>query len=88
MLVKKRGNQRIAKCGREKRIFDLIFHLVWHKEEEVKIMICPLLCIKPDNTMISIGQCIEAACAWWITDSSTGTGKCAICRMGEYAAKQ
>lgn len=54
-------------------------------------MICPLLYIKPDNTMVSVGQCMEEACAWWITDSSTtgtSTGKCAICQLGESAAKQ
>jgi predicted RNA-binding Zn ribbon-like protein len=49
-------------------------------------MFCPLLCIKPDNIMVSVGQCMEEACAWWIIDNSTG--KCAICQMGEYAAKQ
>ena len=49
-------------------------------------MFCPLLCIKPDNnTMVSVGQCMKEACAWWITDNNTG--KCAICQMGVYAAK-
>jgi len=47
-------------------------------------MFCPLLCIKPDNTMVSVGQCMKEACAWWIIDN--GLGKCAICQMGEYAA--
>ena len=52
-------------------------------------MFCPLLCLKPDNTMISVGQCVKEACAWWIADSSAGNlGKCAICLMGAYAAKQ
>ena len=50
-------------------------------------MFCPLLCIKPDNTMVSVGQCMEEACAWWITDTNS-TGKCALCQMGVYAAKQ
>lgn len=49
-------------------------------------MFCPLLCIKPENTLVSFGQCLEEACAWWIKEDTTG--KCALCRMGEYAAKQ
>ena len=47
-------------------------------------MYCPLLCINPDHHEISFGQCIEEACAWWISDDTTG--KCAICQMGAYAA--
>lgn len=47
-------------------------------------MYCPILCINPNNTMISFGQCVKEACAWWIADGENG--KCAICQMGEYAA--
>ncbi|MEN6411982.1 MAG: hypothetical protein ABFC84_04330 [Veillonellales bacterium] len=49
-------------------------------------MFCPLLSIKSDNPKISFGQCMEGACAWWVVNN--GTGKCAICKMGDYAAKQ
>jgi hypothetical protein len=46
-------------------------------------MYCPVLCINPDNRKVSFGQCMQDACAWWIT---TGTGgKCAMCQMGLYA---
>ncbi|MDR3561759.1 MAG: hypothetical protein P4N59_10040 [Negativicutes bacterium] len=47
-------------------------------------MYCPLLCINPDNKVASFGQCLQGACAWWITAGTTG--KCAICQMGVYAA--
>jgi len=46
-------------------------------------MYCPLLCINPNN-MVSFSQCVEDACAWWVTTGTTG--KCAICHMGVYAA--
>ncbi|HEY3426832.1 MAG TPA: hypothetical protein VGL27_18705 [Negativicutes bacterium] len=47
-------------------------------------MYCPLLCINPNHSTVSFGQCLEAACAWWLV--SGDTGKCAICQMGVYAA--
>ncbi|MBP2655793.1 MAG: hypothetical protein H6Q73_3362 [Firmicutes bacterium] len=47
-------------------------------------MYCPLLCSKPDNTAVSFGQCMEEACAWWISS----TEKCAICELGVYAGNQ
>ncbi len=46
-------------------------------------MYCPLICMKPKNEVVSFGQCLEDACAWWITVDSTG--KCAICQLGVYA---
>lgn len=46
-------------------------------------MYCPILCINPDNSKVSFGQCMEAACAWWIVSGATGS--CAICKMGQYA---
>jgi len=47
-------------------------------------MYCPLLCINPDSTVASFGQCKEEACSWWIIIDDIG--KCAICQMGEKAA--
>lgn len=47
-------------------------------------MYCPILCINPKNSTVSFEQCLEDACAWWITVGTTG--KCAICQMGVYAA--
>ncbi len=47
-------------------------------------MYCPLLCIKPENNLVSFCQCLEEACAWWITAGTTG--KCAICQLGVSAA--
>ena len=49
-------------------------------------MYCPLLCIHPNNNTAFFAQCLEDACAWWITID--GTGKCAICQLGVYAGKQ
>ena len=46
-------------------------------------MYCPLLCINPDSSPLTFGQCKEEACAWWITINSEG--KCAICKIGEKA---
>ena len=47
-------------------------------------MVCPILCINPDNNNISLGQCMQEACAWWVAAGDSGS--CAICRMGVYAA--
>ena len=47
-------------------------------------MICPLLCINPKNKTVAFGQCLQGACAWWVTVGATG--KCALCQMGVYAA--
>ena len=47
-------------------------------------MYCPLLCIKPENNLVSFCQCLEEACAWWIITGDTG--KCAMVQMGVSAA--
>lgn len=49
-------------------------------------MLCPLLCIRPDNILVADNQCLKEACSWWVTYNNTGA--CALCRIGEYAAKQ
>lgn len=49
-------------------------------------MYCPLLRNKPTSNEVAFGQCLEAACAWWSGDDTTG--KCAICQIGIYAAEQ
>lgn len=52
-------------------------------KQEVKNMYCPLLCMNPDSSVASFGQCKEEACAWWIITDDIG--KCAICQLGEKA---
>ena len=50
-------------------------------------MLCPILCINPDNNKVALGQCLQEACAWWVT-AGGGSGSCAICQMGLYAANR